>query len=148
MLSPNKRVRSLSFTTEVFSSQGMSPMTSSKQDIHVPHLGFTIQDNPDGWYKDQKFKNFELLLLFTNAPVLDKKIWLKQLGHVKQIWIKSNHAYIWLVKTLMNCISTLIYFASNNNFPNHTQCIKVLSSNRSVTPNNLCVWFFLKKKSR
>ena len=33
---------------------------------------------------------------------------------------------------------------SNNKFPNHTQCIKVLSSDRSVTPNNLCVWFFLK----
>ena len=30
MLSPNKKVWSLSFTIEVFSSQGMSPMTSSR----------------------------------------------------------------------------------------------------------------------
>ena len=71
---------------------------------------YNPRHNPNGWYKDQKFKNFQLLLLFTNAPVLDKKIWLKQLRHVKQIWIRSNHAYIWLVKTLMTCISTLIYF--------------------------------------
>ena len=33
---------------------------------------------------------------------------------------------------------------SNNKFPNHTQSIKVLSSDRLVMPNNLCVWFFLK----
>ena len=37
---------------------------------------------------------------------------------------------------------------SNNKFPNHTQCLKVLSSDRSVTPNKLCVWFFLKSKTR
>ena len=30
LLSPNKRVWSLSFTTEVFSSQGLSPMTGSR----------------------------------------------------------------------------------------------------------------------
>ena len=33
---------------------------------------------------------------------------------------------------------------SNNKFLNHTQSIKVLSSDRLVMPNNLCVWFFLK----
>ena len=33
---------------------------------------------------------------------------------------------------------------SNNKFPNHTQCTKVLSSDRSVMPENLCGWFFLK----
>ena len=37
---------------------------------------------------------------------------------------------------------------SNNKFPNHTQCLKVLSSDRSVTPSKLCVWFFLKSKTR
>ena len=34
---------------------------------------------------------------------------------------------------------------SNNKFPNHTQCIKVLSSDQSVMPNNLCM-IFLKKQ--
>ena len=39
---------------------------------------------------------------------------------------------------------SILFFTSNNNFPNHAQCIKVLSSDRLVTPNNLCIWFFLK----
>ena len=52
------------------------------------------RQNPDRLYKDQKLKNFHLLLLFTDVPILDK-IWLKQLGHVKQIWTKSNHAHVW-----------------------------------------------------
>ena len=36
---------------------------------------------------------------------------------------------------------------SNNKFPNHTQCINVLSSDRSGMPNNLCM-IFLKKQLR
>ena len=124
MLSPNKRVGSLSFATRVFSSY----VSYNKQEFSLQYRNFSFcsgsletgyscsasrvyysRQNPDGWYKDQKLKNFHLLLLFANAPILDKKIWLKQLGRVKQIWLKSNH--ICLVEALMTCISTLIYFA-------------------------------------
>ena len=86
MLLPDKRVSSLSFTTEVFSSQGMSPMTSSRPCKNNSEQLWYCQTNRKHWKTNFFTQGCEL---FQNEKdVLYTVCWT--------ISYFSNHAIIYI----------------------------------------------------